>query len=131
MRKKFVLLLAVVPVLFAAGCGSAADTVSKNISKESEQFRIERRVLVYNGITDKVVFLAEGRCSYEDYESRLEVTCKNGPNAYAKNVFGLSDNVTYSVTQIGTANVSEYHTKIILRPTSIAPDFDLVTGEQG
>jgi hypothetical protein len=59
--RKIAVPLVAVAVIGAVGCGSAADTVSDNISKDAEQFRIERRVLVYNGITDKVVFLAPMR----------------------------------------------------------------------
>lgn len=130
-RKIAILAALVVAIVPLAGCGSAADTVSRNISKDAEQFRIERRIVVTNGITDKVEFLVEGRCSYETPDDRkVELTCKEGPHRYAKHVIITSDNVFVAVTQLGTVDESEYHTKFIIRPESIVPGFDLVTGNQ-
>ncbi len=81
---------------------------------------------------DKVSYLVEGRCSFEDYESRLDVICKepdkNGKPQYRKSSIGLGDQDSWASTQIETINVSEYRTKIIFRPESIVPDLDLVTG---
>lgn len=114
----------------AAGCGSNADTVSKNISKEAEKFNVQRHIVGLNGITDKVLFEVEGKCSIEMPDGRLEVICKHGPDDYRKHYIGLSDNVTFINVQTKGIDVSEYRTKIIIRPEAIVPDFDLVTGEQ-
>lgn len=115
----------------AAGCGSNADTVSSNISKEAEKFKVGRRIVVTNSITDKVEFSVVGRCSWENPPRQLEVICKNAPGDFTKATIGLGDNTTWASVQLGPINVSEYRTKIIIRPTAIVPDLDLVTGEQG
>jgi hypothetical protein len=121
--------LALVAALAVAGCGdSNADKVSENLSKEAEKFNVQRKILVINNITDKVLFEVEGRCSIET-PGRLEVTCKHGPDDYRKHFLGLADNVSYVVAQPNGIDVSEYRTKIIFRPESIVPDFDLVTGD--
>ena len=122
---------ALLAALFAAGCGSNADTASQNISKEAEKFKVGRRIVVTNNITDKVEFEVQGRCSFEDDGHRLDVICKDAPGKFTKATFGLGDNNTWASVQLGTINVSEYRTKVIIRPTSIVPDLDLVTGEQG
>lgn len=125
--------LIAIPVLVAAaliaGCGSNADTASKNLSKEAEKFNVQRHIVGLNGITDNVLFEVEGRCSLEFPVRRLEVICKHGPDDYRKHHIGLSDNVTYINVQTKGFDVSEYRTKIIIRPESIVPDFDLVTGD--
>lgn len=116
---------------FAAGCQSDADVASKNLSKAAEQFEVQRRIVGINGITDKVLFEIEGRCSLErgaSMENTLDVICKHGPHDYRKHYVGLSDNVTFISTQMEGSDVSQYHTRIILKPESIIPDFDLVTG---
>ena len=118
-------------VVLVAGCGSNADTVSDNISKEAEKFKVGRRIVVTNSITDKVEFQVEGRCSFEAKSRRLDVICKDSPKKYTKATIGLGDNTTWASVQLGPINVSEYRTKIIIRPTSIVPDLDLVTGGQG
>lgn len=128
MRRSFLIAPVVALALFGAACGgSNADKVSENLSKEAEKFNVQRKILVVNNITDKVLFEVEGRCSIET-PGRLEVTCKHGPNDYRKHFLGLADNVSYVVAQPNGVDVSEYRTKIIFRPESIVPDFDLVTG---
>jgi hypothetical protein len=123
-------LVAFIVAVIFAGCGSNADTVSKNLSKEAEKFRVQRNILVVNNITDKVLFEVEGRCSIETPGRELQVVCKHGPHDYRKHFLGLADNVSYVVVQPNGLDVSEYRTKIIFRPESIVPDLDLVTGDQ-
>lgn len=127
MNKKAIAtaLLAWVAVLGLAGCDTDATVVSANLAKESEQFKIERRVVFLNGITDTYLLSIEGRCSVEDEGNQLEVTCKVGEDAYKKHLLGLSDNVTYFVEQMESADVSAYHYKVIFKPEAIIPDIDL------
>jgi hypothetical protein len=119
-------------LLVVTGCESNADKVSDNLSKEAEKFSVQRKIVGINGITDKVLFEVEGRCSLELGESlkdTLDVICKHGPDDYRKHFVGLSDNVTFISTQLKGLDVSEYRTKIIIKPENIVPDFDLLTGE--
>lgn len=128
--KRTLLLIALCATAAVTGCSSQADTTSDNLSKEAEQFHVERKIVGINGITDKVLFTVTGRCSIESGDSlpdTLDVICKTGPNAYVKHFFGLSDNVTWVSTQIKASNVDPYHTEVILRPTTIVPDFRLDT----
>jgi hypothetical protein len=125
----FILALALAAVV-VSGCGSNADTVSDNISKEAEKFKVGRRIVVTNNITDKPVYSVEGVCSFEAGDRRLDVICKDGPKRFYKATIGLGDNTTWASVQLGTIDVSQYRTKIILRPEALLPDFDLVTGEQ-
>ncbi len=131
--KRITAALAVVAAVLITGCGSNSDTVSKNLGKEAEKFNVQRQIVGINGITDKILFEVEGRCSIEGDGlgalAALVVVCKHGPDDYRKHFIGLSDNVTFISTQAKGLDVSEYRTKIILRPESILPDFDLVTGD--
>jgi hypothetical protein len=120
--------IALVGVL--AGCGTDADTVSRNLSKDADQFKIERRVIFYNGITNEYILTIEGKCSITDDGGQLEVTCALGPDEYKKHYLGLSDNVTYFAEQMESADVSRYHYKVIFRPEAIIPDIDPETGKQ-
>jgi hypothetical protein len=130
MRRLLIVIFVVIGVI-ATGC-SNADTVSNNVSKEAEKFKVQRKIVGYNGVTDKVIFEVEGKCSVEKGDSLpdvYDVICKHGPDDYRKHYLGLSDNVTFISTQLKGIDVSEYRTKVIIRPTSIVPDLDLVTGE--
>lgn len=117
-----------------SACYSDSDTVSENLSTEAEQFRIERKIVFYNAITDKYIAEVTGRCSVDPASGlpggTLAVTCKIGPNAYSKDYLGKSDNVTWFMLQQETVDVSVYHKEIILKPESIVPDFRLETGTQ-
>jgi len=97
---------------------------SHNLSKAADLFQIARRVVFFNGITDKYLLSIEGLCSIEDQRNQLEVTCKTGPGIYKKHFLGLSDNVSYFVEQISDAGVSTARYKVIFRPTEIVPDVD-------
>ncbi|MGW5382406.1 beta-sandwich lipoprotein [Nocardia sp. NPDC003963] len=111
-------------VIALTGCSSDADVVSENLSKESDQFKINRRVVFFNGITDKYLLSIEGLCSIKDANNQLEVTCKTGDDEYKKHFLGLSDNVSYFVEQLEGAGVSRYHYKVIFKPETIVPDVD-------
>lgn len=127
--KKLIALVVLLLFVGAACTDSKADIASHNLSKAAEQFEIERRIVFFNGITDKYLLTVEGRCSVETSESALggslEVTCKIGPNQYKKHFLGLSDNVSYFVEQIESTDVSEYHYRVIFRPETIVPDIEL------
>lgn len=131
MKKKIIGTMVALALLAGAACtnNSKADIASSNLSKAAEQFEINRRIVFFNGITDKYLLTIEGRCSVETGESKLggslEVTCKIGPNEYKKHFLGLSDNVSYFVEQTESANVSEYHYRVIFRPDTIIPALEL------
>lgn len=108
------------------GCGDTdADVASENLSKAAEQFEIDRRIVFYNGITDKYMLVIEGKCSIEDEGRQLEVTCKL-PNSggFKKHYLGLSDNVTYITEQLAGAEVSTSQYRVIFKPEVLIPDFD-------
>lgn len=128
---KRIILLPVLLVLLAipvAGCASDADVAAKNISKAAEQFEIARRIVFFNGITDKYILVIEGYCSVETLEGglhgALEVTCKLGEGKFKKSFLGLSDNVSYLVEQIDPINVSTTRYRVIFKPEVIVPNID-------
>lgn len=110
-----------------AGCSSAADKTSENLSTAADNFEISRSIVFVNGITDKVLLSVEGRCSIADQGGQLEVTCKVGEDAYTKDFAGKSDNTFYIVHQLESASVDPYHHRVIFRPETIVPNFDLDT----
>lgn len=130
-------LLLVISVGVVLGCGSKsnADNVDDNLGKEAEKFNVQRKIVAINGITDKPILEVEGRCSIETNETLsteshvvLEVICKYGDKDYRKHFVGVSDNVTWTSTQLRGLKVSEYRTKFTFRPASLVPDVDLDTG---
>ena len=109
------------------GCSRDADIASRNLSYGADSFKINRRVVFYNGINGEYILSIEGLCSIgnDDKAKELSVTCKVGPEAFKKHFLGLSDNVTYFAEQLDGAKVDLYHYKVIFKPASIVPSIDL------
>jgi hypothetical protein len=107
-----------------SGCSSSADVVSKNLSTAADQFEVQRRIVFYNGITGEYMLTIEGLCSLgnNDNAGQLSVTCKVGEDSYKKHFLGLSDNVTYFVEQLDANKVSQFHYRVIFKPSVILPD---------
>lgn len=115
---------------------SAADTANRNLSKAAENFEVERRIVGINGITGEALFEVEGYCSIETPDRQLDVICRveGEPGTKAQDgqvertTLGLSDNVTFVSTQLKPADVDFYRPRIIFRPESYIPNYDLAAG---
>lgn len=110
--------------LFLAGC-SDAEVVSQRLSTDADYFKIERRIVFYNGINGEYMLTVEGKCSIYDDGNQLEVTCKTGEETYKKHFLGLSDNVTYFVEQVKEKVEDPYHYLVVFKPATIIPDIDI------
>lgn len=123
---RFVLFVLLLFGLLFAAC-TDADIASQNISKDADMFRINRRIVFYNGISGEYILVIEGFCSLgnTDAPGELSVTCKTGADSYKKHYLGLSDNVTYFSEQVESAGVSADHYKVIFKPAAILPDIDV------
>ena len=123
------ILMALCAVLVGCSCTkSDADVASKNLSKAAEQFEVPRRIVFFNGITDKYLLEIQGFCSIEAGPSTgvagsLEVICKT-KDGFKKNYLGLSDNVSYFVEQGKPTKVSTTRYRVIFKPETVVPNFD-------
>jgi len=120
------MLLLLLLVVLVSGC-TDAEVASTNLSKDADMFKINRRIVFYNGITGEYMLTVEGLCSLtaDTVDNQLELTCKTGEGMYKKHFLGLSDNVTYFAEQIDPSSVDAYHYKVIFKPAVIVPDIDL------
>ena len=127
------LIVTIVAMLLAAvslaACANDSETVSHNLSQDADNFKVHRRVVFFNGITDKYLLSIEGYCSITDEDNQLEVTCKTGEGTYKKHFLGLSDNVSYFVEQLEPTESDPYHYKVVFKPETIAPDVELRTSD--
>ena len=126
MNKLTKILISAITLSALAAC-SDADVASRNLSVAADNFEITRRVVFYNGITGDYILSVEGRCALgnADDPGELTVTCKTGPAAYKKHFLGLSDNVTYFMEQLESADVSTYHYRVVFKPSVIIPDIEI------
>lgn len=124
--KKAILAAALIAAGLAA-CSNDADVASRNLSTAADNFQINRRIVFYNGITGDYMLTIEGLCSKDNdsTDRKLAITCKTGPNQYKKHFLGLSDNVTYFIEQVDSADVSTARYKVTFKPSSIASDIQV------
>jgi len=120
----YILLLSLIGII--NGC-TDAEVASYNLSKDADMFRINRRIVFVNGITDKYIMSIEGLCSVDFYPEKFTVTCKTGPNTFKKHYLGRADNVFPFVEQLDSAPANIYHYKIIFKPSVILPDIELLS----
>ena len=108
---------------------SDADVASRNLSEASDQFEVSRRIVFFNGITDKYLLEIEGLCSIkaDAEDAQLEVTCKVGDDEFKKHFLGLSDNVSYFVEQLEPVTADPYRYRVVFKPETIIPDIDMET----
>lgn len=110
------LLMGLVAVALA-GC-TKADRVSHNVSEEADNFKVFRRVVVVNTVSDKILFELDGYFSlYVDAEEdQLEVTVNTGRGEYKKHFIGLGKMVAYTVEDLSGAEVDPYHYELHYLP---------------
>ena len=129
MKKFIAILLAVVTMVCLCGCQTEADKVSYNLSLEADNFNDIRQITVINCITGDVLFQMTGKMSIttDTADNKLDVIIQDEYGNYKKHFIGLSDNVTYVIEDITSANVSQYHYTLNFNPKMWIPyDFDVI-----
>lgn len=108
----------------SSACSSDADVASRNLSQEADDFKIDRRVVLYNGITDTYTLAIVGKCSLgnDDTKEQSSVTCKTEDGKYLKHIFRMGDNMTVFAQQLLPAEVSTARYKVYFKPEAIIPD---------
>ena len=123
---KTIILGAVAAVLLTAGCTTEAADVDKNLTKDADNFKIARRVIFTNGITDRELLRVEGYCSVDPGDAeKMSVKCKDNSGKYVKHFLGKSDNVFWTVEQLEASDTSASRYRFVLRPGSLVPDVDV------
>jgi hypothetical protein len=66
--------------------------------------------------------------TFEVTDDKLDVICKTDANGTVERTsLGLSDNVTWVVTQLRGVKVGLFQPRVIFRPETIIPNFELST----
>lgn len=123
-RKAIIATLAAAASLGLVTACSDAEVASQNLSKDAENFKIDRRIVFTNTVTGKYELVIEGRCNIVDQEHQLEVTCDT-PDGYKKHFLGLTETMTYVAEQMRGADVSKDHYKVVFKPEALIPAFEI------
>lgn len=115
-----------------AGCSTDAAKVSDNLSKEADQFRVVRQIVVVNTWNGETLWQATGRCSIDiGRPDVLVLICLEDEAAgqYKKHYLSTGGgNISWASTQLEAAPASRYHTTIVFKPTAIVPNVDISVG---
>ena len=117
MKKIVVAILLVATLLSLVGC-TEADKVSTNLSNKADNFEEYRRITVINCLQGETLFQMTGLMSIQPdpSENQLEVVVKVENGEYKKHFIGLSNNVTYVVEDITSADVSNTKYTLYFNP---------------
>lgn len=128
-KKAIAIVSAAAAALVITGCESAADRANRNLSAAAENFEVPRRIVGINAITDTVLFSVEGYCSYEISSDAYEAVClvDRASGEIERTTLGRADNVTLVSTQLSGVKVDMFRPRVIFRPETIVPNFDLST----
>lgn len=129
MKKVLIFVLAIGLSSLFTGCGlpaSDANVARYNLEVEEQNFKVQRRVVFYNGITGDYILTIEGKLAIiVDGDGDLVVTVKTSEGQYLKHYLGLSDNVTYFSEALLPSDVSTSGYKVIFKPSTILPTIEL------
>lgn len=115
-----VFTLIIIAAMTLTGC-SEAITASQSVSDAADNFKVCRRITVFNLRTDTILYEFEGYSSItEDSEDgQLEITSCTGKGEYKKDFIKLADEVTYIVQDLGGNEYEPYHYRWTIRPYGI------------
>lgn len=120
-RLIILLVMALIIVTALTGC-RASNTVSYNLSRDADEFKVRRRLVFISLRTNDFIFEMEGLCSIKvDADNDLNIICKVGEDKYQKHFVHLTTEVTYTVEQTDMTEENKYDYKIYFKPQSIVP----------
>lgn len=127
MKKVLTIIIFGIMILGLSGCAfdDSADTVSYNISREADEFKVKRRITFINLRTNEYLFQMTGNCSVkggtENSNDELEIICRIGEDKYQKHFLYIANETTYVVEQLEYSDVSRYDYEFVFRPEAIVP----------
>ena len=115
-------ILGVVSVLMS-GCGRQSAVVSRNVSKEADNFNVTRRLTVINTRTDKCLLQMTGKISIEDVTDGIAVLVEvdRDKGIYQKHWVYLNENTMYTVEDLNGVSVSKYAYELEFMPQQLVP----------
>ena len=127
MKKLFAIIVMLVVLGVVAvsmsGCGRQATVVSRNVSKEADNFNVTRRLTVINTRTDKCILQMTGKMSLEDVANGLAVLVEvdRAKGIYQKHWVYLNQDTTYTVEDLNGVSVSKYAYELEFMPQELVP----------
>lgn len=131
MRKRdidwpWVIMITTLLAIIIVVCGACAFSISQsgesamvsyNVSKEANNFNVQRRLTVINARTDTILLQLEGTFSISNNSTNeLEIICEVAEDKYQKHYVYLNEYTIYVVEDISGVSVDKYHYEINFLP---------------
>lgn len=115
-----IVVLLFICAISLTGC-TEVTTASQSVSEAADNFKVCRRITVFNLRTDTILYEFEGYSSiHEDStDGQLEITSCTGKGEYKKDFIKLADEVTYIVQDLGGNEYEPFHYRWTIRPYGI------------
>lgn len=119
-------------LLMGSACSTDAATVDQNLKTEADKFNIQRTIVATNGINNSTIAYVEGRCSFTLKGNRADLLCKisdkGNTGEFRKYTLKVGDQDSIFIAMEEPAEVNKYHTKFVIRPQAMLPEFDIQIG---
>ena len=121
MKKFLCVVMILVLALSLAGC-TESEVVSRNVSKQADNFNVVRRITVFNIRTDTVLMQMTGKMSLENNASKeLVVLVEIEKGVYQKHFIYLNEYTMYTVEDLNGTEVSPYAYELEFLPQKLIP----------
>lgn len=121
MKKILAVLVIVAMALTLCACGEST-FVSRNISKEADNFNVTRRITVFNTRTDTPLWQMTGKFSIKNNSTNeLAIIVEVEKGVYQKHFVELTSDVTYIVEDLTGTAVSPYSYELEFLPQTLLP----------
>ncbi len=119
--------LAALALLALTGCDTAAKKANENMTTAADNFEVQRKIIGTNTRTMEYLFEVEGRCSVERENGWLVALCKHSDTDFRRHYVSQSTDTSIVITQQAPIALSEFHTRVVIRPESLLPNLELIT----
>lgn len=124
MKKRIIVLMVIATMMALSGCEEReAMIVSKNVSKQADNFNVTRRLTVINTRSDKCILQMTGKMSIEDQPDGIAVLVEvdREKNIYQKHYIYMNNNTMYTVEDVSGVSVSRYAYEMEFMPQTLIP----------
>ena len=117
MKKIFSIFIIILFIFTFGGCEREVTIVSRNVSKEADNFNVCREIIVVNIRDNTVLYTLKGYFSLQNEgHDELCVISEVGDGIYKKDFIYLSEWTTYVCTDLTGAKVDPYHYELNILP---------------
>ena len=124
MKKRIIVLMVIAAMMALSGCEEREATiVSKNVSKQADNFNVTRRLTVINTRSDKCILQMTGKMSIEDQSDGIAILVEvdREKNICQKHYIYMNENTMYTVEDVSGVSVSRYAYEMEFMPQTLIP----------